>query len=670
MASPFQQQALQRKLIYAGLIVFVLLPLSLVWRKLVMDPQAEKLAVREQSRGQVELTGAAVRLGLTGLRGVATCLLWYEAMDKQKKNQWNELEVLVRSVTKLQPHFITPWLFQSWNLAYNVSVESDRVADKYFYVTRGLELLAEGERQNLDNPDLRWSIGFYNQHKICASDETNTLRSLFQLSCIPPNERDPARFWVEDSTGRHLNWAEFEKFCAQHPQLMRRLGVGMHRDTRREQRRQFRCERPEDAVQFLADNFHLPSLYEDVIGAAANAWQPRPDKLKPVEQRFPILPPPRVARPPQHIFDPSALTYESTLGDDTDGYNVSHAWYCYAQEPIPDPSDLPGIPKDITDRAHQRKPRYMTALIFRNYPAQALRYTAERLQQEGWFDEEGWEPEWFREQPAAERVKVGGGRKWSLDAWRKARDAWQEHGEQNHLLFRGPAEEANLRAMAQRFSAKHHLAEGLPPPPLRDENMSQEEKQEHFAARFLWEMGFYLNVSNFKHHWMRSRVEATPEAVAARKHFFTAEELNYAGSPDRSLREFEAPGALKAWRDQVLMKNPDFRQDQFIMEYNAELQWKYLQLQNRLNGRGLKNQLAKAAAVVPLLPKADPEVFKDSLIEGPFDGVDEQGRPLIEPATKMLVLRRLGVLAPTPAGPPPGATRPDGQPMRPPAPPK
>src|SRR5262245_8765585 len=117
MASPFQQQVRQRKLLYLGLIV-VLLTGSVIWRQSAIAGLAEQLAVREQSRGEVELTGAVVRLGLTGSRGLATCILWANAIEKQKRNQWNELEVLVRSLTKLQPHFITPWLFQSWNLAY------------------------------------------------------------------------------------------------------------------------------------------------------------------------------------------------------------------------------------------------------------------------------------------------------------------------------------------------------------------------------------------------------------------------------------------------------------------------------------------------------------------------------------------------------------------------
>ena len=90
----------------------------------------------------------AIGLLLTGSRGAAVTILWKAAIDKQMKNEWNELELIVRSLTKLQPHFITPWLFQSWNLSYNVSVECGRIRDKYFYISRGVELLVDGFLRN------------------------------------------------------------------------------------------------------------------------------------------------------------------------------------------------------------------------------------------------------------------------------------------------------------------------------------------------------------------------------------------------------------------------------------------------------------------------------------------------------------------------------------------
>src|SRR5262249_9079639 len=276
MASPFQQQALQRKIVYIGLIA-VRFTAAWAWRSSAVEPQAEALALREEDVGKVELSGSAIRLGLIGSRGLVTCGLWMSAIEKQKKNQWNELEILVRTLTKLQPHFITPWLFQSWNLAFNVSVESDRVRDKFYYVTRGVSLLAEGERQNKSNPDLRFNLGFYNQLKICTSDEKNYMRSLFQLSCIAPRNRDlnKLRRVVDGQT--EVNLAEFETFCQEHPQLVRRL-----RDT-------LRCNTPEDVVQFLKDNENIPSLYIEDRAGSPQPWEQGP--LHPVfSDPYPILP--------------------------------------------------------------------------------------------------------------------------------------------------------------------------------------------------------------------------------------------------------------------------------------------------------------------------------------------------------------------------------------------
>src|SRR5262249_49390790 len=149
-----------------------------------MDVQARELELREESLGEIELVSSALRLSLFGSRGAVVCYLWADAQEKQKKHEWNQLDQRVRVLGKLQPHFLSPWLFQSWNLAYNVSVEFDRIKDKYFYIARGIELLAEGERQNKDNPEMRFFIGNYQQSKMGISDENNTLRTLYQLSCI------------------------------------------------------------------------------------------------------------------------------------------------------------------------------------------------------------------------------------------------------------------------------------------------------------------------------------------------------------------------------------------------------------------------------------------------------------------------------------------------------
>src|SRR5262249_36932411 len=68
-----------------------------------------------------------------------------------------------------------------------------------------------------------------------------------------------------------------------------------------------------------------------------------------------------------------------------------------ARRPPPARGALPGEPRETTDRARQRKPKQITTLIFRNSPALAQSGSADRLQQEGWFDSEPFlVNNWFR----------------------------------------------------------------------------------------------------------------------------------------------------------------------------------------------------------------------------------------------------------------------------------
>ena len=526
-----------RKVGYMVLIVY-LFTWTLAWRRYVVDAAAAQLAVREQSRGDVHLTGSLVRLSLGGFRGVTTCYLWNLAMDKQMKNQLNELEVIVGWLTELQPHFNTPWLFQSWNLAYNVSNKTDRINDKYFYVSRGVRLLADGERQNHDDPDLRFELGSTYQHKICQSDETNVHRSLFQLSLIPPNERDPARFRARPGSRQTIDVHEFLEFAKKHPQLVRRLREGIHKDTASEQRYEFTCSTPAAVVQFLADNYRVPSLYpEGRPTPPGEKWaenpneKPDPDPL----ERYPVLPPYRERpSPSQHFFDPydQFQAYDGSPGGDLtdvapfkgleldswDGYVAARAWYSYSQEPIPDADELPGSVKDITDPVHQKKPRRMTTLIFRHYPAQAQSYMAERLEEEGWYDDEGWSlkgPEWYPHD-----FFVGAGRKWAQDAWAEAFKMWDAHGRRNHLML-SPEDERQRKELAEKYWKDKRMPKGMPPG--SEDSRDAAIRDEWRAARYMTDYDLYRHVSNFASHLNRSFVEQNPEAVTARKLFYQAQ---------------------------------------------------------------------------------------------------------------------------------------------------
>ena len=617
-----------RKILY-GVLILVLFTGAFFWRRDAVEAQATQLALREESHGELKLSRSVLRLTLTGFQGLATCSLWMSAMDKQKKNQWNELEYRVRVLTNLQPHFITPWLFQSWNLAYNVSVESDRPKDKYFYMTRGIELLAEGERQNHNNPDIRFSVGFYLQHKICNSDETNVIRSLFQLSCIPPNERDPARF--RDPATGEINLVAFEKFCKDHPKLIRRLRDGLRKDTKGDKDQLFTCEKVEAVINFLDENFRVPSQWQEEPTPAGVPW--RADKVDPrkdKEDHFPVLPPRRDSVPaPQRKFQPGEgleeLDDSNPLDDNVDGFLVARSWFSYSQEPLPDPGDLPGQSVEITDRELQHKPRNMTTLLFRSQPALTQYHRSESLQTEGWFDATPWViKDWFNQNRFAdgEPAKVSAkGEDHSLKAWEDAVKILRKHGDSNHLYFR-PLQEGyhkEIEDKANRYWLSQNLPVGAPPERptnvdprlpgrererqmnieyelIKNSKPTPEQREEYTAARFMYEYKFYRELSNFPQHLSKSEVEAEKETVDTRRLIYDAETARLNGDALEALRIYNRPDCLKAWRDNVLsVPNPsrhrEYRDNEWNQETTFEIQLKYLELINKFEGREAKQEL-------------------------------------------------------------------------------
>jgi hypothetical protein len=670
MASPFQQQAMQRKFVY-GACILVLFTSAWAWRRYSIDPQAFALAIREQYRGEVELVGAVIRQSLVGSRGLVTCYLNMQMQNQMKRNQWNELEISARALGKLQPHYVQPWLFQSWNLSYNVSVEADRVSDKYYFITRGIQYLAEGEQRNHFDPDLRWHMGFFLQHKVCQSDDSNTLRSLLQLSSIPPNRRDPARFQVMRNGRMEINMVEFEKFCQEHPHLVRRLKDGVMRMNLNDMRRQFTCDKPEAVVKFLEDNYRVPSLYEDVRRALVGAWQEKDDKPKanPLD-RFPVLPPPvktwtRVPLSLDIRDDVLDFKRPEEVRDSDDGHSIARGWFLYALEPVPDPGPMPGSTLPVTDRRYQRRPRRMMTVLFRQYPCIAQQFVADTFQEEGWFDNSGWEiHDWFEGDRFSDGkvARVGTERSWSEDAWKRGLDYWLRHGTENHIRFQDPAEEHNIRVKAAEFLDK---SKGLPTA-VRPEALDPAMRDLYDAYQFLKEYDMMRHTSNYPHHYNQALVESTPQAIQAKKKFHEAKRLYYQEKPQGALEAYDHPDGLRGWKP-VLLANREYREDSLTQEATFEVQLRYFRVLARCFGAEYQDSVvsqqareyqSRQVARLTLLPVTTgggvapaglalwlSPVIKDTwnnpVFGGPFDSTDEFGVPLVTPPIRHLMYGRL-----------------------------
>ena len=134
----------------------------------------------EAAIGQIDTGSFMMKLFLLGgFRGIVADILWLRAEEQKKDHDWDRLKTTVELITKLQPHFLSVWTFQGWNLAYNVSVEWDAPEDKYTWIKEGIKFLQEGVAKNRRSPDLIWDTAWTYYHKLGFSDESIILRRLF-----------------------------------------------------------------------------------------------------------------------------------------------------------------------------------------------------------------------------------------------------------------------------------------------------------------------------------------------------------------------------------------------------------------------------------------------------------------------------------------------------------
>jgi hypothetical protein len=168
----------RRKVAYMGMALALFVVILFVREPIRQTRAAYKLS--DDTLGDVDPTSSTMVLVLGGLRGVASNLLWTQALEMQKEQDWTNLEVVVKSIVKLEPHFISIWTFQGWNLAYNVSVEWDQVSDKYYWIKQGIKFLRNGTEVNENSPELRWDTGWTYFHKIGRADEAALLRAIYK----------------------------------------------------------------------------------------------------------------------------------------------------------------------------------------------------------------------------------------------------------------------------------------------------------------------------------------------------------------------------------------------------------------------------------------------------------------------------------------------------------
>jgi hypothetical protein len=181
-----------RKVIYLVGIAVLLLPIAALSQPATAGRQGERSAggklaqLRAEYRlaqaelGEIDPASETMKLATLGLRGVAVDILWYKAIDYQKKKDFTGLEMTVKQIIRLQPNFLKVWDFQAHNLSYNSSVEFDSYRDRYAWVKKGIDFLILGTHYNRDEPGMLYQLGWYVGHKIGRADESKEFRRMFK----------------------------------------------------------------------------------------------------------------------------------------------------------------------------------------------------------------------------------------------------------------------------------------------------------------------------------------------------------------------------------------------------------------------------------------------------------------------------------------------------------
>jgi hypothetical protein len=118
---------------------------------------------------------AFTTVALGGFRGLISNLLWIRANDLQQDDKFFEAAQLADWITKLEPTFAQVWVFQAWNMAFNISVKFKENApgdytDRWRWLENGVALLRdEGLRYNPNDIDIFRELAWLFQFKIGAN---------------------------------------------------------------------------------------------------------------------------------------------------------------------------------------------------------------------------------------------------------------------------------------------------------------------------------------------------------------------------------------------------------------------------------------------------------------------------------------------------------------------
>lgn len=161
---------MKRSRYIVGAAVLLLALLLLLPFQSYIDARRESL---ELSSGESYLEDLPVgeffaTVALGGFRAVAVDAIWIRLERLQNERQFYEIPSLCRLISVLQPRFVEVWLFNAWNMAYNLSHSAETLDDAYQWIVDAINFLKKGIKRNPKAWSLYWYLGNVYYHKLAT----------------------------------------------------------------------------------------------------------------------------------------------------------------------------------------------------------------------------------------------------------------------------------------------------------------------------------------------------------------------------------------------------------------------------------------------------------------------------------------------------------------------
>ncbi len=171
-------QARRDQLISLAIIIFCAIGIA-VMHPILLGKRSAMVKDRFDSIRQLSVEFPRLTLG--GFRGILVPILWQRAEDNKNDRKWTELDSTYNIIGKLQPYFVTVYIFNAWNQAYNLSAQWHNIDEKYKWVLDGLGHLYEGEEFNPGNRDIQVELAQMYFLKLGGSFERISYRQFWRL---------------------------------------------------------------------------------------------------------------------------------------------------------------------------------------------------------------------------------------------------------------------------------------------------------------------------------------------------------------------------------------------------------------------------------------------------------------------------------------------------------